>query len=456
MARPNVVFVFGDQWRAQALGYAGNPVVQTPAIDALAREAIDFTNATSGCPVCTPYRASLITGQYPHIHGCFVNDVPLSNRATSIAQVFGDGGYRTAYIGKWHIDGQGRNAYIPPHRRQGFDYWKVLECTHDYNHSEYFDHDDEQVKIWQGYDAAAQTDDAIEYLSQRDEEAPFLLMLSWGAPHAPYDTAPEKYRRLYNPETIPLRPNVPAEMAPQARQDLAGYYAHCTALDDCMAKLLGALDRLELRENTILVFTSDHGDMLGSQGHLKKQRPWDESTQVPFLLRWPQKFGCEGRKVDALIDAPDILPTLAELANLPVPASAQGTSLKTYLEGAEDPKEGMTLLSCMHPFGQYNRPQYDGREYRGLRTTRYVYTRTLDGPWLLYDNRQDPYQLENLIDKPEVAKLQRELDAKLDERLAQLGDDFLPGDAYIRQWGYVVDETGTVPYAPKMKNHSTP
>jgi arylsulfatase A-like enzyme len=451
MSQPNVIFVFGDQWRAQALGYAGNSVVQTPAIDGLSRESIDFTNATSGYPVCTPYRASLITGQYPHSHGCFVNDVTLSNRATSIAQVFAGAGYDTAYIGKWHIDGNGRNSYIPPERRQGFDYWKVLECTHDYNHSEYFAHDDQKVKVWDGYDAFAQTDDACEYLRQHDKGSPFLLVLSWGAPHAPYETAPENYRRLYSPEAIQLRPNVPSAMADQARRELAGYYAHCSALDDCLAKLLRSLDELNLRENTILVFTSDHGDMLGSQGHLKKQRPWEESVRVPFLLRWPQRYGHEGRKVDALIDAPDILPTLADLAGLPVPASAEGTSYKDYLEGAADPKHGMTLLSCIHPFGQFNRPQFWGYEYRGLRTVRYTYTRTLDGPWLLYDNQLDPYQLENLLDKPEAAEVQRELDAKLNARLEELQDDFRPGMEYIRKWGHEIDETGTVPYRCKQR-----
>ncbi len=448
-SHPNVVFVFGDQWRVQALGYAGNPVVQTPAIDALAAESVDFTYAVSGCPVCTPYRASLVTGQYPQTHGCFVNDVTLSNKATSIAQVFAGGGYDTAYIGKWHIDGNGRNAYIPPERRQGFDYWKVLECTHDYNCSQYYDHDDENVKIWEGYDAVAQTDDAIDYLSQRDGNKPFLLMLSWGGPHEPYQTAPEAYRNRYAPGDVPLRPNVPEEMAAQARADIAGYYAHCSVLDDCMAKLLQALDDLGLREDTILVFTSDHGDMLGSHGHLKKQRPWDESIRVPFLLRWPERFGNTGRKVDALIDAPDILPTLADLAGLPIPDSVDGVSYRNYLDGGADPREGMALLSCMHPFGQYNRPQYGGREFRGLRTARYTYTRTLDGPWLLYDNQADPYQLNNLIGNSEAAGLQRDLDAKLTARLESLGDGFRPGMEYVRQWGYEVDETGTVPYRHK-------
>ncbi|MHC4887664.1 MAG: sulfatase-like hydrolase/transferase, partial [Planctomycetota bacterium] len=237
MKNPNIVFVFGDQWRAQALGYAGNSVVQTPHLDALAGESINFHQAVSGCPVCTPYRASLISGQYPLTHGCFLNDVCLSNEATSIAQAFTASGYDTAYIGKWHIDGHGRSSYIPPERRQGFDYWKVLECTHDYNDSHYYANDSDEKLTWEGYDAIAQTDDAIRYMENHNGETPFLLMLSWGGPHAPYKTAPEEYRKRYHPEDIVLRDNVPPEKEEQARNELAGYYAHCTVLDDCMARL---------------------------------------------------------------------------------------------------------------------------------------------------------------------------------------------------------------------------
>ncbi|HPO36806.1 MAG TPA: sulfatase-like hydrolase/transferase, partial [Kiritimatiellia bacterium] len=127
---PNVVFVLADQWRAQACGYAGDPNLRgmTPTIDRLAAESANLTHAVSCCPVCSPYRASLLTGQYPLTNGLFLNDVCLSTRATSLAQACTRAGYDTAYIGKWHLDGHGRSAYIPPERRQGFDYWKVREC----------------------------------------------------------------------------------------------------------------------------------------------------------------------------------------------------------------------------------------------------------------------------------------------------------------------------------------
>ena len=224
-----MILVFGDQWRGQAMGYAGDPNVHTPNIDRLAGESINFTHAVSGCPVCSPARASLLTGQYPLTHGVFVNDVCLSGRAVSMAQAFGGAGYDTAYIGKWHIDGHGRSNYIPLQRRQGFgDHWQVLECTHDYNQSHYYAGGSDERLIWEGYDAFAQTAQAQDYIRGRgDAEQPFLLVLSWGPPHAPYDTAPREYVEPYRAGDIELRPNVPESHAARAREWLAGYYAHC-------------------------------------------------------------------------------------------------------------------------------------------------------------------------------------------------------------------------------------
>ena len=224
--RPNVVFVFGDQWRAQATGYAGDPTVRTPHLDALATASVNFTTAVSNCPVCSPYRACLMNGRYPLRHGVFLNDVPLGHDVPSIADAFKGAGYDTAYVGKWHLDGHGRLAFIPPERRQGFDFWRVMECTHQYNESYYYADRDERL-LWEGYDAAAQTRCAREYARRHDPAKPFFLALSWGPPHNPYQTAPQRFRDLYRPEHIVLRPNVPEEQANRAREDLAGYYAHC-------------------------------------------------------------------------------------------------------------------------------------------------------------------------------------------------------------------------------------
>ena len=167
--------------------------------------------------------------------------------------------------------------YIPPESRQGFDYWKVLECTHDYNNSRYYAGDSGQPLMWDGYDAIEQTQDVQSYLRGRKNEdksnTPFLLVLSWGPPHAPYETAPEAYREMYDPAAIELRPNVPPEMAEEARDWIAGYYAHCTALDDCLGALLQTLEEEGLAENTIFVFTSDHGEHARIAGRGKEAAP---------------------------------------------------------------------------------------------------------------------------------------------------------------------------------------
>lgn len=447
MPKPNVVFALADQWRADALGYAGNAQVRTPHIDRLAGESINFTHAVAGIPVCCPARACLLTGRFALSHGVFVNDVHLSDDETTIAHAFADGGYDTGYIGKWHVDGRGRSAYIPPWSRKGFDYWKALECTHTYNDSKYYAGDSDEQLTWEGYDAIAQTADAQAYIrAHAGGEKPFFLFLSWGPPHAPYETAPERYRQMYKAEEIELRPNVPEGMAVQAREWLAGYYAHCTALDDCVGSLLETLDEAGIADNTVFVFTSDHGDMLGSQGETKKQRPWDESIRVPFLLRYPAQFGRAGRESDGLLDTVDLMPTLLSLCGMPIPGTVQGLDFAPYLaDGGDDPSGGAALLQCIHPFGQFASVD-GGRAYRGLRTRRYTYARSLDGPWLLYDNETDPYQMTNLAGKRPYAALQRSLEARLQRMLEARGDEFLPGTVYTHRWGYELDEAGTVPY----------
>lgn len=443
-SRPNLVYVFADQWRAQATGYAGDPNARTPHLDALARSSLNFTHTVSGCPVCSPYRASLMTGQYWLTHGVFLNDVPLSDSVVSIAEAFGDAGYDTAYIGKWHLDGHGRSAFIPRERRQGFQFWKVLECTHDYNHSAYYGDEDRKL-FWDGYDAIAQTRAAQQYIREHAGGKPFALFLSWGPPHEPYETAPEEYLSLYEPAKIVLRPNVPDTQAEKARRELAGYYAHIAALDTCLGELLATIETCGIAEDTVFVFTSDHGDMLHSQGEVKKQRPYDESIRVPFLLRYPRGLGQTGRKLDTLLNTPDIMPTLLGLCGAPIPETVEGRDFSGALLRGETPEVEAALIMCPAPFGQWTR-EIGGREYRGVRTKRYTYVRELDRPWLLYDNEADPYQRKNGCNLPEYVEIQTKLEALLTKKLEETRDMFRPAREYIAQWNYTVDESGTAPY----------
>ena len=441
---PNILFIIADQWRAQAFGFAGDPNVKTPNLDRLERECVNFTQAVAGMPVCSPTRASLLTGQRPLTHGIFINDVPLRADAVTIAKVLKGAGYDTGCIGKWHVDGHGRTSFIPGERRQGFDYWKVLECTHSYNNSPYYADGPEKLK-WEGYDAMAQTRDAQSYIeAHAKSEKPFLLWMAWGPPHNPYETAPPKYQAMYPPEKIQLRGNVPPESQARARKDLAGYYAHCTALDDCMADLLATLKSTGVMENTIVVFTSDHGDMLSSHDLQRKQKPFEESARVPMLFRLPARLLITPRHVEGTINTEDVMPTLLSLCGVAIPKSVEGLDFAGYIRGGKDPSGGAAVVQCAAPFGEFSR-RNGGKEYRCLRTARHTYARDLAGPWLLFDNEKDPWQLDNLAGKPEHAELQARLDAQLKAKLAAAHHDFRPGDEYIAKWGYKVDANGTAP-----------
>jgi arylsulfatase A-like enzyme len=232
-------------------------------------------------------------------------------------------------------------------------------------------------------------------------------------------------------------------MRGRARKEAQGYYAHCTALDGCIGDLLETLELTGVAENTIFVFTADHGEMLGSQGQppKQKQRPWDESIRVPFLLRYPGKLGQGGRTVAAPINTPDILPTLLALAGIEIPNSVEGEDLSRFVTGERSREDRAALVMNVAPFGQGDRVAF-----RGIRTSRYTYVRKSSGPWLLYDNQADPYQMKNLLGVAEHSELQSSLERSLQAELLKRGDAFHPPEHYRMEWGYQVDAGGNIPY----------
>ncbi|MDX2269589.1 MAG: sulfatase [Bryobacter sp.] len=438
--RPNFVFVLVDQWRAQAFGYRGDPNAHTPAIDRLARESFQFPNALSGLPVCSPYRASLLTGQYAVNNGVVINDVDFQPpKGSTLGERFQQAGYATGYIGKWHLFGspQGKAERrldpVPPDRRLGFDHWEVCECTHNYNRSLYYAGNDTTQRYWPGYDAMAQTASACRWLEARSKQSdPFFLLLSLGPPHDPYQTAPEKYMARYRNRELQLRENVPASHREEALKNLRGYYAHVAALDDCMAQLRSCLAKLPQAEDTVLVFCSDHGDMLQSHGMHHKQQPWEESLRVPFLVNYPRRLRNRPGTAQTPLDAVDILPTLLGLAGLPPQDSAQGKNLAPVILGEKkEEKAPSALLNLPVSFSVVRQQGF--AEYRGVATLEHTYVRTHAGPWLLYDNRKDPFQKQNLAMRE--TKLVKRLDALLNQRLKAAKDDFLPGARYTEKFG---------------------
>lgn len=442
--KPNIIFVLADEWRGDATGFNGDPNVNTSELDRLAQRSVNMRNTISCCPVSGPYRACLMTGQYPLTNGFFINDVEIDPNANSMGKIYKNAGYKTAYIGKWHLDGHGRSSFIPKERREGFDYWKVLECTHNYNNSIYWDNND-NLRKWRGYDAIDQTQDAIKYLSDnKNSKEPFLLFLSWGSPHSPYNTAPERFKTAYKNKTLKFRDNVPATLSKEVTNDLIGYYSHISALDSCIGALQKAIKENKLDKNTIFVFTSDHGALLRSHGEQYKQQAYEESIKVPFLINYPAKLGNKKKIVDTPINTPDLLPSLLSLSGIDIPKSIEGKDMSQVMMGKGNDKDNPVLISCYQPFGQWNTNK--GREYRGVRTKQYTYVKDLKGPWMLFDNYKDPYQMNNLVNSKEYSSIQAKLEKELERLLVMTNDKFLPGMTYVNQWNYKVSSTGTAPY----------
>lgn len=317
--------------------------------------------------------------------------------------------------------------FTPPgRRRHGFDdYWAAYNCNHNYFDCKYYLDDDPTLRREPGYDADIQTDQAIGFM-ERNQQDPFCLFLSWGPPHAPYRTVPQEFLDMYPPDEIDLPIN--AEGAD--RSALAGYYAHCTAIDRNIGKLTATLDRLGLREDTLLVFSSDHGDMLWAHGRVKKQQPFEESCHIPLLMRWPGHLPA-GEMRDTLISVADYTPTLLGLLGDKPTADMDGVDLSRTILGQTDAEPSSLFINEYVSFDQARNYQ----PWRGVRTKRYTYARWLQGGTLLFDNERDPYQLRNLMWEPGHEALAAELERELQGWLLKLDDDFTSGEEHIRQLG---------------------
>lgn len=437
--KPNVIVILTDQWRSSALGYTGNNVVQTPHLDQFSKESINVANAVSVTPVCTPYRASLLTGKYPTSTGMFLNDLYLPSDELCMAEIFKQAGYQTALIGKWHLDGHGRDKNVDLDRRQGFDYWKGTECSHDYNEMCYYENDDPTKKYWEGYATFSQGVDAQQYVSDHaSDEKPFLLYLSLATPHFPHDTAPENFQALYPDSKLKLEPNVPEEMGKSVFKELRGYYAHCTATDKAIGDFIFKLKKLKVYDNSIVVFTSDHGEMMGAHGikPTQKQLPWNESAHVPLLISYPGIGNNKGKKLEAPLTTPDILPTLLGLTNIDIPKVVQGEDLSELIKKCDPNTNRVALFMNIFPFNV----NIHDPAYRAIRTNRYSYIETLDKGTMLFDNINDPYQLINLYNNRRFKTLQQDLKRKLKFQLERINEgEFKHPGYYLHKWGYTLN-----------------
>lgn len=421
---PNILVLMPDQFRGMDLRVMGNPDVQTPNMDRLAAEGALLRKTYANCPVCCPARGTLLTGKYAHSHGVDVNDAPLADEQQTIAEILREQGYRTGFVGKWHLEGGRRQpGFVPPGtRRQGFEFWAANICSHQYWNMHYFRDDPEPIPM-PGYSAKTFTDEAIGFIEQESEQ-PFLLFLQWGPPHNPY-VAPPEYMNLYDPEAITLRPNWVEGARFGSRNDLAGYYAAITFIDDEIGRVLEALEAGGKANDTIILLTSDHGDMLGSHGEFLKRKPWEESVLVPGIVRYPAGIPA-GVEPDVLLSHVDVVPTLLGLARVGVPEAIEGADLSRYLfsaeQGGETPDDGAPDAVYLQSYTPTEADQYP--PWRGIRTSRYTYARHEQGPWLLFDNEADAYQIENLAEDPASAATVEELDRRTMAHFERTGDSW--------------------------------
>jgi arylsulfatase A-like enzyme len=431
--RPNILYVFADQLRAHSVGCYGNSEVQTPNLDKLASQGLLFRNTFANTPVCCPARANMLTGVYAHRNGMIANDLRLRESETTIAEILGSAGYRTGFLGKWHLDGGPRlPGFIPPGpRRQGFEFWAANECSHSHFDTQYFRDSPEPIPI-KKFEAEAWTDVAIDFMRQsRTDARPFFLTVAMGPPHDPYGAPPE-YMRRYDAARLTMRPNWKAGAAnvPGPKQ-IAAYYAATTAVDDQVGRMMAALDELGIAQDTIVLFSSDHGDMLGSHGLRLKRKPWEESIRIPGILRYPRGVP-GGRATDAILTQVDFAPTLLGLCGVKAPSRMQGSDLSGVAAGKKSAGPDSAFFQIFGPF------RGDGTDaaWRGVRTRRHMYARLREKAWVLYDLEADPYQLRNLADDPSAAAVQSDMEGRLKRWMRRTGD------SWDNNWSEYVEDNG--------------
>ncbi len=428
MPHRNIVFLFADQMHGFAMGCMGCPDVDTPELDRLAAEGTLFRTAYSNAPVCTPFRLNLLTGMYGQRIDGFRNRALIPPGVRTLADGLNDGGYRTGYVGKWHIGDSGNKA-IPEELRGGFTEFEGYQCYNHYLEGVEFYDEAGDVRKFDYHRTDVTTDIALERLDglvERDQ--PFALFVSYQNPHYPEQPDPEYYEP-YRGRPMARRPNVeevepfivthspksprPMEADPIYEQYggdideyLRHYFAMVTQLDANVGRVLRALDERGLADDTLVVFTSDHGDLACSHGLTGKGVAYEESCRIPLIVRDP--FGERGQVSDLMASGVDIYPTLLDWAGLPPESSNDGASFAPTLRGEQQDLERPVFSEmgrwCMVRQGGYKLNAAKPESGPGS----LEYTE-------LFDLDADPYEMTNLIDAPDLAEVRVRISALLDE-----------------------------------------
>jgi len=414
--RPNVVVFFTDQQRWDTVGAAGNPLGLTPNLDQMCRAGTMFEVACTPNPVCAPARASMQTGMYPTNTGVYRNNRPLPEDAPTLARLFGAAGYHTGYIGKWHL---GTSDPVPAEEQGGYDFWlaaNLLEFTSDSYRTVVFDSSGDPVFL-PGYRSDALVDAAIRFIARASvTDRPFLLFLSLLEPHHQNELdnypPPQVYADTYTGAWLP--PDL-ATLPGTAHQHAAGYYGQVKRVDEGLGRLRDALVSLDLIDDTVLLYTSDHGSHFKTRNGEYKRSPHDGSIRVPLVVDGPGYRG--GRRVPVPVSTVNVVPTLLDAAGVDLPAHLDGSPLRHHLHDGYRPADGEILVQIS-----------ETEVGRALRTSRWKYHVTApdvhDQPGAdryresaLYDLEADPYELDNIIDSANHHEIRAALRRQLVDKI---------------------------------------
>ncbi len=426
--RPNVVVFFTDQQRADTTGVGGCPLELTPNFDRMATHGTHVAQSFTCQPVCGPARSCLQTGLYATQTGCWRNSIPLDPKHKTLAQYFNEAGYQTGYIGKWHLANNGVAGPVHKASRGGYDYWlasNTLEFTSDAYDCTVYDNDEKAVKL-PGYRVDALTDATLRFIDRKQAD-PFFLFLSFLEPHHQNHRddfpAPTGYAERYTGKWTP--PDL-AALGGTAPQHLGGYYGMVKRLDEALGRLLDGLQSLNLHENTIVLFTSDHACHFKTRNGEYKRSCHDASLRVPTAFCGPGFDG--GGRIAELVSLVDLPPTLLDAAGIAVPPVMQGRSVLPLLRGnnkaaqADWPGEVFAQIS-------------ESQIGRCIRTQRWKYSVSVPGAGgssapnsptyteeFLYDLLADPYELTNLVGFASHEAVKSVLRERLIRRMVQAGE----------------------------------
>lgn len=404
--KPNILLILSDEHRGQAMGHTGDPNVRTPHLDRLAGEGSSFARAYANCPICTPSRGTIFSGRHAHagpVAGFFDS---YKATAPSLATELRAQGYHTAYFGKWHCGivrdqippavRENQKLYggcanrTPERHRAGFQDWFGFESLNQHFASYTYRGSDINPTFTPGYETDGLTDMVIDYLRGYDRPEPLFLVLSVTPPHFPL-VVPDQWLR-FDPAALAVRPNFTD--TPFMRDCLAHYYALIENLDWNIGRLFSAVGAQPRFADTLSIYTSDHGDFMGSHGRQsRKEHPHEESVRIPALFHWPQRLPARGT-VPGLFSLVDLMPTILGLTGCPVPAHNQGFDWSSFLRdngGGVPTPEAVLLEMVGNP-----RWNLDFLDWRAIVTEQWKYAFYETGEELLFDLGNDPYEQRNL------------------------------------------------------------